>query len=98
VAGGLHVVADDPGSVGLERLGASDAFAGVLLEILREHGWEAELTQPFAGSGFLAIARSPFGYEFVREGETRSGAALAVFGEVARIMSVGGQFQLRLPL
>jgi hypothetical protein len=97
VAVGLAVVAEDPASVGLERLGASDAFAGVLLFPLRASGWTVgEPVRAFAG-GFMLIAERPeFGYEVRGVGETVAEAALCVFEQAAALGQAGGELQLQL--
>jgi hypothetical protein len=82
-------------AVGLERLGASDAFADFLVSILGRHGWSVSWATAFAG-GVMAIASSPSGLEFRRAGASRPEAALAVFEDVARLMGMHEHVQLPL--
>jgi len=89
---------DDPRSVGLERLGATDAFTGFLLELLRAQGWDTGGAVPtFGGRSFLVEARKQ-GHEVRAARPTAAEAALAVFEECARRMGSGDDvIQLPLP-
>src|ERR1043166_1644973 len=83
---------------GLERWGASDAFAGALLEPLRLNGWSIGEAVPAFGGGVLLIAELPaFGFEFRAVGGTRSEAAVALFEQIAPLMSAG-DVQLSIPI
>lgn len=78
----------------MERLGASDAFGEVLLDVLERNGWLVHKQQAFAGEGVLVIARKN-GLEFKATGPTIAAAAVDLFQEATRFIRVPTT-QLRL--
>jgi hypothetical protein len=80
----------------VERLGNSDAFGEVLLEILVRAGWVVERRRAFAGDGVLVIARHG-DFEFKAAGPSIAAAARELFHEASRFFPrVGLNHQLRL--
>jgi hypothetical protein len=71
----------------LERLGDSDTFVDVLVEVLRRNGWEVGETRAFAGENVLFRADCGM-FEAGGEGPTRASALGALLEQITTYYGV----------